>query len=98
MLTGDKLETAENIAKSCRLIQGDMSVMRISERSKDEIYAKFHDNLEIFEHCVRVNRKKSLLVEGDALALIISDPQLVSKFVHISSNCESVVCCRVTPK
>lgn len=30
MLTGDKLETAENIAKSCKLIQGDMNVLRIS--------------------------------------------------------------------
>ena len=29
MLTGDKLETAENIGKSCGLIKGDMTVMRL---------------------------------------------------------------------
>jgi phospholipid-transporting ATPase len=28
MLTGDKLETAENIAKSCKLIQPDMKILR----------------------------------------------------------------------
>jgi phospholipid-transporting ATPase len=35
MLTGDKLETAEGIAKSCRLIQGNMTVMRIAETTLD---------------------------------------------------------------
>lgn len=29
MLTGDKLETAENIAKSCRLIQDNMVIMKV---------------------------------------------------------------------
>ena len=29
MLTGDKLETAENIGKSCGLVKGDMTVMRL---------------------------------------------------------------------
>lgn len=33
MLTGDKLETAENIGKSCNLIQDDMNVLYI--RSND---------------------------------------------------------------
>ena len=28
MLTGDKLETAENIAKSCRLIQSGFQILR----------------------------------------------------------------------
>ena len=37
MLTGDKLETAENIAKSCKLIQGDMTVMRLAERGLQEM-------------------------------------------------------------
>lgn len=28
MLTGDKMETAENIAKSCNLIQSNFSILR----------------------------------------------------------------------
>lgn len=31
MLTGDKLETAENIGYSCKLIQGDFEKIYISE-------------------------------------------------------------------
>ncbi len=30
MLTGDKLETAENIGYSCKLIQSDMVIWKIS--------------------------------------------------------------------
>ena len=31
MLTGDKLETAENIAKSCNLIEYNMKIIYIKE-------------------------------------------------------------------
>ena len=34
MLTGDKMETAENIAKSCRLIQPDFHVLKFKMSSK----------------------------------------------------------------
>lgn len=34
MLTGDKLETAENIGYSCRLLQKDMVVWRISNKEE----------------------------------------------------------------
>jgi phospholipid-transporting ATPase len=53
MLTGDKLETAENIAKSCRLIQGDMAVMRIAETTLDGMVRKLSDNKETFDLCVK---------------------------------------------
>lgn len=32
MLTGDKMETAENIAKSCKLIQQDFRILRFGLR------------------------------------------------------------------
>jgi len=37
MLTGDKLETAENIAKSCKLIQSDMFVITISDKNEEDL-------------------------------------------------------------
>ena len=43
MLTGDKLETAENIARSCKLIQGDMSVFRMSEKTDEAASSKLSD-------------------------------------------------------
>jgi phospholipid-transporting ATPase len=44
MLTGDKLETAENIARSCRLIQGDMTVLRLATKDDKEIDLRMSDN------------------------------------------------------
>lgn len=32
MLTGDKLETAENIARSCQLIKDDFEVFRLKTK------------------------------------------------------------------
>lgn len=76
MLTGDKLETAENIAKSCRLIQGDMTVMRLSESTSEKVSLKLRDNKDTFDLCVKERRKKSFLVEGDSLAILLSDKDL----------------------
>ena len=39
MLTGDKLETAIEIAKSCQLIQPDMKVIVI-KKSKEDVFRK----------------------------------------------------------
>lgn len=36
MLTGDKMETAENIAKSCKLIQEDFVLFRYEGSEKEE--------------------------------------------------------------
>jgi P-type E1-E2 ATPase len=44
MLTGDKLETAENIARSCKLIQSDMEVMKFSENNKESLLSTTIEN------------------------------------------------------
>ena len=35
MLTGDKLETAENIGKSCGIIGIDFQIIRVRQKTKD---------------------------------------------------------------
>jgi phospholipid-transporting ATPase len=84
MLTGDKLETAENIARSCRLIQGDMTVMRFSETKESELRHKLVDNRMTYDLCIRENRKKSFLVEGEALGLIIGHKTMERDFVMMA--------------
>ena len=73
MLTGDKLETAENIAYSCRLIRGDMNVMRCFGRTKEEVQAKLSENKEAYDLCVQEGRKRALIVEGEALSNSINN-------------------------
>jgi len=46
MLTGDKLETAENIAKSCNLIQKSFKILKYVGRHKDTGKDKKPEELE----------------------------------------------------
>ena len=66
MLTGDKLETAENIARSCRLIAPDMQVFYLRDDSI-EMLKKTFDNMRINWH---ITQKKSVIVEGNTLRII----------------------------
>ena len=72
MLTGDKLETAENIAKSCKLIQQDMTLMTFSDKTVEGTEQKMQENLEISALCRRQNKKRSLLIEGETLGILIN--------------------------
>jgi magnesium-transporting ATPase (P-type) len=38
MLTGDKLETAENIARSCNLINNEMQVFYLRDDNVEDLY------------------------------------------------------------
>lgn len=68
MLTGDKLETAENIAYSCSLITGDMNTIRCHGNTPELVEKKLQENKEVFELCIKEDRKKCLIVEGEALS------------------------------
>jgi len=71
MLTGDKLETAENIAKSCNLIQDGFQVLRCSETTKKEIQDVLVKNRKHYDYFVQQNIKKAMVVEGEALSKFI---------------------------
>jgi len=66
MLTGDKLETAENIGYSCRLIQGDFKTMFIKATdSLNEKYAEFSRKIKEYK---AAGIRKTLLIEGNAIS------------------------------
>jgi len=75
MLTGDKLETAENIAKSCKLIQSDMFVITISDKNEEDLTKNLLGTaMDKFKELQASKHKKSLLVEGESLTLIFNNP------------------------
>jgi len=98
MLTGDKLETAENIGESCKLIKGKdkMDLTRLS--TKNDVMAFCNVN-EVNKNIDRLktDRMKGVLVEASALAIIVEDEEFKKYFVKIAKTCEAVICCRVSP-
>ena len=71
MLTGDKMETAENIGRSCNLIQDHFSVMKVcfnKEKESPEIVGKRLNEVSILnEKLVKEHLPKALLLECDAI-------------------------------
>ena len=98
MLTGDKLDTAKNIAISCKLFKEDMKIMEIKEhatvdRLKSQLKVMLNDNV-FKDDLINVG----LLIGGEELEKIFADNELLNLFFELSVNCLSVVCSRVSPK
>lgn len=96
MLTGDKRETAINIGYSCRLIRDYSTVIVLSmDEGKEGVVQRITSaGLEIkagrVAHCV-------LVIDGATLADIENDPTVLSIFIELCIQADSVVCCRASP-
>ncbi|XP_073949125.1 phospholipid-transporting ATPase IF-like [Choristoneura fumiferana] len=95
VLTGDKVETAINVAQSCAHIPENGRQMFIIGVEDDEAL-KAH-----LEECRRILAEPSykdiaLIVDGTSMSLIL-DKAAASAFVEISLKCNAVLCCRLSP-
>ena len=113
VLTGDKQDTAEEIAKSCKLINENMFLLHLCQ---DEVSAqeKLSNIMNLYqiqmdeehidlEEVFRKIRKKegkdmSLIIDGYTLTSVLADETLSKQFFYIAIAAKSVICCRVSPK
>ncbi|CAN1311225.1 Phospholipid-transporting ATPase 3 [Linum perenne] len=95
VLTGDKLETAINIAYVF-FCQGDQ--VEIAQFMKEEVKREITRCLEEAQHSLRTlsGPKLALVIDGKCLMYAL-DPSLRVMLLNLSLNCHSVVCCRVSP-
>ena len=77
MLTGDKLETAQNIGYSCKLIQEDFEKLVI--KADDHLLTKYEECKERVEELNRKGVKKALLMEGKAISKLLSSQPFKSE-------------------
>lgn len=97
MLTGDKLETAENIGESCKLIKRTgMQIHRLSDKGSVEKFCT-EDMVRKNNERIKKEEMMGILVEAKALALILDNYIYREKFLQISKTSEAVICCRVSP-
>ncbi len=47
---------------------------------------------------LKEQKKRGLLVEAQALNMILADIMLKKNFIKIAKTCEAVICCRVSPR
>ena len=101
MLTGDKYETAKNIAYSCKLFQQNMKIFEIEECNerhelKRKLKTLLKNNKNILEN--KGFFKCGLIIGGNELEQIFNDRKLLILFCNICLKCTSVICCRASPK
>ncbi|KAF5616657.1 phospholipid-transporting ATPase DNF3 [Fusarium sp. NRRL 52700] len=93
MLTGDKRETAINIAHSARICRpgSDLYILDISKGSLDSQLIALQDDLSTGSvHSV-------VVIDGQTLAAVEKSPELSATFFKVMLQVNSVICCRASP-
>ncbi|XP_019744392.1 phospholipid-transporting ATPase VD isoform X3 [Hippocampus comes] len=112
VLTGDKQETAVNIAYACKLIHPSDQILTVNCQSKDDCAALLEDlKLEVQCSEERISQKKTAEDHGGlssgrkvSFILVIDGRTLnwtledaSNCFLELSHSCKAVICCRSTP-
>lgn len=103
VLTGDKTETAINVAFSAKLFHSQMEILKVTARSRDaaETCIKFYMS-EIENQIVETGetsiKNRALVIDGKTLTFILDvKSNLTAPFLELTRYCSSVLCCRSTP-
>jgi phospholipid-translocating ATPase len=111
MFVGDKLQTAIEIGFSCNLLKQDMEIMILSsdsaEGARSQIEAGLNkiasllgppptnmDSNRGFVH--GLHKSFAVVIDGDTLRYAL-ETDLKPLFLTLGTQCETVVCCRVSP-
>lgn len=93
MLTGDKRETAINIAHSARICRpgSDLYVLDVAKNTLESQLAALAEDLQAGSvHSV-------VVVDGHTLSAVERSVELSKKFFDIAILVDSVICCRASP-
>ncbi|KAL1753669.1 hypothetical protein FB107DRAFT_264155 [Schizophyllum commune] len=110
ILTGDKLQTAIEIGYSCNLLKNEMEVMILSADSMEQARLQIEGGLNKIASVLGPPSLKpqdrgfmpgaqasfAVVIDGDTLRHALS-PELKPLFLSLGTQCETVVCCRVSP-
>jgi len=95
MITGDKLETAQNVGLSCSILDEKTTIFKIPHEAgnMEQLLESLTQDVE--QQKMVFGFKYALLVEGDALPKALVLPSL---FFPLCKSSQSVICCRTNPK
>ena len=107
VLTGDKMDTAKSIAYSCNLLDHSFIIFEFESfniEDKTEASIKIRDKLKGFfkiyfnENETERNNKYGLIVSLNELNIILGNEEMENIFYSLAIKCNTVLCCRVSPK
>ncbi|OQR96360.1 phospholipid-transporting ATPase [Achlya hypogyna] len=113
VLTGDKEETAINIAYACRLLTDDMDRMVLNADvcgdgdaaatlqrvlSERVKVVRGYEAARGTSNSFQNVQPQAIVVDGQILKLLLAYPLLKFLFLEVAQSCKAVICCRVSPK
>lgn len=108
---GDKLQTAIEIGFSCNLLKQDMEIMILSAESAESARAQIEAGLNKIASMLGpppitkdrnrgfipgAQKSFAVVIDGDTLRYAL-ESDLKPLFLALGTQCETVVCCRVSP-
>lgn len=83
VLTGDKIETAINIAYSCKLLNSGMKINIIDKKQTKEIHEQIREIQNQFDD--NNSQEKAIIVNGDALLKISENKEIITRFLSTTN-------------
>ncbi|XP_059059545.1 LOW QUALITY PROTEIN: probable phospholipid-transporting ATPase IA [Achroia grisella] len=96
VLTGDKQETAINIAHSAHLIHPAMPLVVLNKDSLDGTRETISQQSAEFGENLRKQNEVALIIDGKTLKYAMGC-DLKKDFLDLCISCKVVICCRVSP-
>uniref|UniRef100_A0A3Q3AVL2 Phospholipid-transporting ATPase n=1 Tax=Kryptolebias marmoratus TaxID=37003 RepID=A0A3Q3AVL2_KRYMA len=108
VLTGDKQETAVNVANACKLLRADDQLLTANCVSKDScevllnaLILEVQSGGDVATELTKESSPSSapsfvLVIDGRTLEWALQD-ELKGSFLELSRRCKAVICCRSTP-
>lgn len=100
VLTGDKVETAKTIGFACALLEKEMTLLEVLSGTQSELTTKLEAIRADIKMQSVLGRENNfgLIISGDALLGIMESEPLSKLLAEVALKCQSVLCCRVSPK
>jgi len=96
VLTGDKVETARSIGRSCGLIGQEITEVLIAGDTEDQLEYVFRE----FNNARDYENPYYVMITGEALLFLTNSTNkvLFQEFANIALEAKTVLACRVSPK
>lgn len=96
MLTGDKRETAINIAQSARICKSFSHIIILDEKTGN-VQRQISSGLQEITDDDFPIPHSVVIIDGQTLAGVENDDSLTSSFYELLIQTDSVICCRASP-
>jgi len=100
VLTGDKEETAINIAFACELFDTRTNILVLNLKSHPtarEVLAELKKSGKAAGEHAPSGEKHALDIDGEVISVVMADPELQIALLELTQHCQSVVACRCAP-